>query len=233
MKKAIKKVFEKSGYLLQKAGEDTGYDEIFAEFGNYTMITRSLYVENLRVARMYAGEIEGNVVECGVWRGGMSAGLARILGDRRKYYLFDSFEGLPAAREIDGAAAKEWQEDKNSKTYYDNCKAEIGFAESAMRKTGASFELIKGWFSDTLPTFALPGRIALLRLDGDWYESTMDCLTHLYPKVARKGVIIIDDYFTWEGCSKAVHDYLSSIKSSSRIHTSAGGVCYIIKNDQS
>ncbi|HET6253720.1 MAG TPA: TylF/MycF/NovP-related O-methyltransferase [Puia sp.] len=231
MKRAIKKVIEKSGYVLHKAGEDTGLEAIYGEFGNFTMISRSLYAENLRVARMYANEIEGDVVECGVWRGGMSAGLARVLGDKRKYYLFDSFEGLPAAKDIDGADAKQWQGDTKSETYYDNCKAEIGFAETAMQKAGVSFELIKGWFSETLSKFTADNAIALLRLDGDWYESTMDCLTNLYPKVASKGVIIIDDYFTWEGCSKAVHDYLSSIKSSSRIHTSAGGVCYIIKND--
>jgi O-methyltransferase len=231
MKRAIKKVIEKSGYVLHKASEDSGLEGIFEEFGNFTMISRSLYAENLRVARMYAGEIGGNVVECGVWRGGMSAGLARVLGKNRKYYLFDSFEGLPAAKDIDGADAIQWQGDTKSVSYYDNCKAEIGFAEAAMQKTGVRFELIKGWFSDTLPKFTVPGPIALLRLDGDWYESTIDCLTHLYPKVAQKGVIIIDDYFTWEGCSKAVHDYLSSIKSSSRIHTSAGGVCYIIKTD--
>ena len=159
--------------------------------------------ENLRVARMYASEIGGDVVECGVWRGGMSAGLARVLGNNRKYYLFDSFEGLPAAKDIDGADAIQWQEDTKSVGYYDNCKAEIGFAEAAMQKTGVRFELIKGWFSDTLPKFTVPGPIALLRLDGDWYESTIDCLTHLYPKVAQKGVIIIDDYFTWEGCSQS------------------------------
>ena len=142
-------------------------------------------------------------------------------------------QGLPAAKEIDGAAAIRWQGDKGSATYYDNCKAEIGFAQTAMKKSGASFELVKGWFAKTLPKFVAPKPIALLRLDGDWYESTMVCLTDLYPKVATSGVIIIDDYFTWEGCSKAVHDYLSSIKSASRIHSSPGGVCYIIKNDQS
>lgn len=231
MKRAIRKVIEKSGYVLQKADPASGYDEIFEEFGTYTMISHDLYLENLRVAYMHAGEIKGDVVECGVWRGGMSAGLSRVLGDRRNYYLFDSFEGLPEAKAIDGTEAIKWQGDVNSSTYYDNCKAEIGFAETAMKKAGARFELIKGWFSDTLPGFTATGTIALLRLDGDWYESTMDCLTNLYPKVVKNGVVIIDDYFTWEGCSKAVHDYLSSIKSASRIFTSAGGVCYLIKND--
>ena len=108
-------------------------------------------------------------------------------------------KGCRAAKDIaDGADAIQWQGDKKSVSYYDNCKAEIGFAGAAMQKTGVRFELIKGWFSDTLPKFTAPGPIALLRLDGDWYESTMDCLTNLYPKVAQKGVIIIDDYFTWE-----------------------------------
>jgi O-methyltransferase len=231
MKRAIKKVIEKSGYVLQKVTEDTQYEELFDEFEEFTMISKKLYAENLRVARTYAGDIEGDVVECGVWRGGMSAGLARVLGNKRKYYLFDSFEGLPEAKDIDGADAKKWQGDVASATYYDNCKAEIGFAETAMKTTGADYELIKGWFSASLPSFKTDKKIALLRLDGDWYESTMDCLTHLYPAVERKGVIIIDDYYTWEGCSKAVHDYLSSIKSSSRIHSSPGGVCFIIKND--
>jgi hypothetical protein len=103
-------------------------------------------------------------------------------------------------------------------------------AETAMRQTNCKYKLIKGWFNKTLPQFNIPGNIALLRLDGDWYESTMDCLKNLYPKVADKGLLLIDDYFAWEGCSRAVHDYLSEIKSTSRIRT-YGDVCYIIKTE--
>jgi len=231
MRRIIRKVVEKLGYTIQKVNGDYIYDQIFKEFETFTMIPAKLYVENLRVAHMVSQHIKGDVVECGVWRGGMSAGLAKLLGNDRKYYLFDSFEGLPQAKEIDGADAIKWQSDTRSETYFDNCKAEIAFAEAAMNKADVQFSLVKGWFSETLPHFNSGKEIALLRLDGDWYESTWDCLKNLYPKVTKKGIIIIDDYYTWEGCSKAVHDYLSSIKSSSRIFTSPGGVCFIVKED--
>jgi len=231
MKKVIKKVIERSGYAIQKVSEDSEYDRIYNEFSDFTMIEPKTYAENLRIAQLYGSSVKGDVVECGVWRGGMSAGLARLLGSGRKYYLFDSFEGLPPAKEIDGVEAIKWQEDAGSATYFDNCKAEMEFAQKAMQATGAEFELVKGWFSDTLPGFKPRGEIAVLRFDGDWYESTMDCFQNLYPKLNKGGLILIDDYYTWDGCSKAVHDYLSSIKSSSRICSSAGGVCYIIKND--
>ena len=90
--------------------------------------------------------------------------------------------------------------------------------------------LVPGWFSETLPGFAPPEGIAVLRLDADWYESTKQCLDALYAQVVPGGVILIDDYYTWEGCTKAVHDYLSEAKLSDRIRQSRiGGVCYIVR----
>jgi hypothetical protein len=68
-----------------------------------------------------------------------------------------------------------------------------------------------GWFQDTLPHDAQAlGAIALLRLDADWYESTAVCLKYLYPKVAKHGVVIIDDYGHFEGCRRAVDEFLAS-----------------------
>jgi len=65
-----------------------------------------------------------------------------------------------------------------------------------------------GWFQNTVPTDAEKlGSIALLRLDGDWYDSTMICLEHLYPLLSPGGIIVIDDYFAWEGCKKATDEY--------------------------
>ena len=72
----------------------------------------------------------------------------------------------------------------------------------------------KGWFQDTLPTVVQSGRlhkISVLRLDGDWYESTKTCLTHLYPRVQPGGFVLIDDYGYFEGCRKAVDEYLSGL----------------------
>ena len=194
------------------------------------MLPETSYFDNLFLTDQNIRNIQGDIIECGVWRGGMIAGIAELLGKEKKYYLFDSFEGLPDAKEIDGEGAKNYQMDKNSPNYYNNCTAEIEFSENAMKQTGTDYIIKKGWFNETLKDFASPP-IALLRLDGDWYDSTMECMEYLYPHVVYDGLIIIDDYYTWDGCSRAVHDYLSRIKSASRISKSERGVCYIIKKD--
>jgi O-methyltransferase len=204
------------------------FARIYRKYAGHTMIFRDHYLDNLRLAER-AAALAGDVAECGVWRGGMIAGIAEVMGSGRKYYLFDSFEGLPEAGEIDGDAARRWQADKDSPAYFDNCKAEIGFATEAMNMAGVQFECIKGWFEDTIPTFDAAASISLLRLDGDWYESTKICLEHLFPKVVEGGLVLIDDYHTWSGCSRAVHDYLSETKSPSRISQSPNGVAYIEK----
>jgi hypothetical protein len=101
--------------------------------------------------------VRGCVVECGVWRGGMIAGLADVLGAEREYFLFDSFQGLPPATPMDGHSAKAWQDNTQGPTYYDNCSAPIEFAERAMRLSCArNYKIEKGWFSDTLPKFSPP-----------------------------------------------------------------------------
>ena len=192
------------------------------------MIPRHCYVENLMLAARVA-HIPGCVVECGVWRGGMIAGVASILGPSRRYYLCDSFEGLPPVKPIDGAAAARWQQDTTSPHYHDNCTAGEEYAIQAMALAGiGSPTLVKGWFDQSLPSLRLEQPIALLRLDGDWYDSTMACLQSLYDQVSPGGLIIIDDYYTWDGCSRAVHDFLSRRSSEDRIHN-YGTVCYIEK----
>src|SRR5262249_42322226 len=80
------------------------------------------------------------------------------------------------------------------------------------------------------PTFVSPN-IAVLRLDGDWYDSTMICLRKFWNHVLPGGIIIIDDYFAWDGCTRAVHDFLSSIRANERIrHTRRGQVGFIEKH---
>jgi O-methyltransferase len=193
------------------------------------MIPAHVFSSNLKLATRVAA-IPGCVVECGVWRGGMSAGIATVLGPSRTYYLCDSFEGLPAAKPIDGATAIAWQKNTKSPAFYDNCSAPEHFAEDAMKISEApSFHLVKGWFNQTLPSLQTDSPIALLRLDGDWYDSTMDCLTALYHKVPRGGLIILDDYYSWDGCCRALHDFLSSNSLPDRIR-SQDEVCYIIKS---
>lgn len=201
------------------------------KYRDFTMVSRKAYVDNLLLASRVR-DVPGCVIECGVWRGGMSAGLAELLGSDRHYCLFDSFEGLPPAKEIDGASALQWQQDKDSPEYWDNCSAEMAFGQKAMSMSPAKqVTFKKGWFSDTLPGFVPPAPIALLRLDGDWYDSTMQCLDALFPHVVPGGLIIVDDYYMWDGCSKAVHDFLSKHKRSERIRHTPLGVCYIVRDD--
>ena len=207
------------------------YTFIYKKYKDFTMIPANTYAGNLALAKAFKN-IKGSVVECGVWRGGMIAGMSEILGKDRNYYLFDSFEGLPKAQEIDGKAAKAWQSDTTGSFYHDNCKAEMFFAEQAMKLSKTpDYQLIKGWFHETLPQFISKKPIAVLRLDGDWYDSTLECLKHLFPLVAENGLVIIDDYFMWDGCTLAVHDYLSVNKLPYRIRTSPDGICYIIKQE--
>jgi O-methyltransferase len=148
--------------------------------------------------------------------------------------LFDSFEGLPIAQDKDGIAAKKWQEDKKSATYFDNCSADMSFSHEAMKLSGArQYKIIKGWFKDTLLSFKSSEPIAMLRIDGDWYDSTMQCLDNLYPRVNDGGIIIIDDYYTWDGCTRAIHDYLSRNELADRIRQTAEGICYLVKTKKS
>jgi len=159
----------------------------------------------------------------------MIGGIATILGSRQ-YFLFDSFEGLPPAKDIDGSDAIKWQNDTKSPLYFDNCAADITWAQDAMRISKADEVTIhKGWFSDTLKFIPPTTEIAILRLDGDWYDSTMDCLNQLFPLVRKNGVVIIDDYFTWSGCRKAVHDYLSKNNIDASIRQYNNSVAYIKK----
>ncbi len=204
------------------------YYFIYRKFIKYTMIPKNIYVHNLLLARQTLNT-PGAVVECGTWRGGMIGGIATMLGNRN-YFLLDSFEGLPPAKEIDGDAAIKWQNDKLSPLYFDNCTADISLAQEAMRISKAQNVTIhKGWFSDTLRLIPPTTEIAILRLDGDWYDSTMDCLNKLFPLVRKNGVVIIDDYYAWSGCRKAVHDYLSKNNIDTCIYQYNNSVAYIKK----
>lgn len=186
------------------------------------------YIHTLEIAAAAVGK-EGCVVECGVWRGGTAAGLLSVLGKSRKLYLFDSFEGLPPAQEIDGEGAIAYQKNTESPWYFDNCYAPASYAEKAMELAGAlDYEIMKGWFSETLPQFQAAQPIAVLHLDADWHGSILTCLDHLFDCVTPGGVIIVDDYYVWDGCSRALHDYLSKRSAVERIRE-WGGVCYLRK----
>lgn len=209
--------------------------QLFEKYRDQTMIMRHDFIANVETAMdgLNSQNLDGlSVVECGTWRGGMSAALVEIGGPNRDYFFFDSFEGLPPAKEIDGEGALAYQADTASEHYRDNCAATLEEFNATIAKTGNSsgrIRAIKGFFDQTLPHFT-PKPIALLRLDGDWYDSTIVCIAKFWDHVAPGGMILIDDYYMWDGCSRAVHDFLSSRKATERIRQGAVGLAYIVKN---
>lgn len=225
----VKKMLRAAGLDLRRHDRALDhYRRLYRKYELFTMVPEQSFVANLELCARFTA-IDGDYVECGVWRGGVSAGIAEILGRQRTFHLFDSFEGLPPAKEIDGPAAISWQNDTTSSQYFDNCKAERGFAEEAFRLAGHERVLFyEGWFDKTVPSFPrVP--IGILRLDGDWYDSIKVCLEQLFPLVTPGGVIILDDYYTWDGCARAVHEYLGKSGTTSRIHQMHDGVAFIVK----
>ncbi len=230
IKRLIQNTAQILGFKIERIGiTNKDFIDLQTKYSSYTMVPKEVFISNLELVSFFT-EIPGTIVECGVWRGGMIAAIYEVLGDR-ECLLFDSFEGLPEAKEIDGINAIAWQKNTEGEYYFDNCKAEIEFAEEAMKLAEVNnYRIIKGWFEDTVKGYDLNSNIAILRLDADWYESTSICLDSFFNRVSPGGLIIIDDYHTWDGCSKAVHDFLSKRKLNERIQTTSAGVAYIVKS---
>lgn len=167
--------------------------------------------------------IPGDIVECGVWRGGSMMAVAHMLlrlqDTSRNLYLFDTFEGMPPPTEndlsYDGTpAAKLLANSKKEDATSLWCKASLDEVRQAVNGVGydpQQIYYIKGQVEDTIPSNA-PDTIALLRLDTDWYESTRHELAHLFPRISEGGVIIIDDYGHWQGARRAVDEYIAAHK---------------------
>ena len=188
----------------------------------YTM-TSQLRLVALCDAVRYVVEsrIEGDIVECGVWRGGSMMAVARTLlqlrDTDRHLHLFDTFEGMtdPGEQDVsfDGQRAAELMR-ASRRTESDPvwCYAPLETVRTALYSVGydrGRIHFIRGRVEDTVPGQA-PERIALLRLDTDWYESTRHELVHLYPRLSPGGVLMIDDYGHWQGARKAVDEYIAA-----------------------
>lgn len=206
------------------------WHQLYDKYKDHTMVWEPWFWDNLDLCLRHH-KPGMSVVECGVWKGGMMGAIAEALADESaSYHLFDSFEGLPDPQPVDGQAALDWQKDTGSASYYNNCKADLEDAQRAMSLAGAiNVTYHKGWYDDTLKGFESDAPLSILRLDSDWYASTLQCLEALYPMVAPGGVIIVDDYYVWDGCAKAVHDYLSKNSLSERIEQTAHKVAFLVK----
>jgi O-methyltransferase len=197
--------------------------EIMAKVRPFTM-TDDAALSGLIHATRYItrNRIEGDIVECGVWRGGsmMAAAYTLLaLGDTtRSLHLFDTYEGMsaPTERDIDprGRQAQALlQADQSNKSTDIWAYASFADVRQNMHATGYPQERIhyvQGKVEDTLPQ-QMPTKIALLRLDTDWYESTAHELKHLYPNLSPNAVLILDDYGYWAGARQATDEYFSKL----------------------
>ncbi len=162
--------------------------------------------------------IQGDMIETGVWRGGACIFMRAILKAYavvdRKVYVADSFAGLPKPDEDKFPADKGDKHHVLSFLAVSQNEVENNFRKYDLLDCQVVF--LKGWFKDTLPNAPIE-QLAVLRLDGDMYSSTMDALTNLYPKLSKNGFCIIDDY-ALQGCRKAVDDYRSQHGIASKMH---------------
>jgi hypothetical protein len=154
-------------------------------------------------------KVEGDCVETGVWRGGaciLMRGVLAAHGIRdRKVFVADSFMGLPRPDPVKYPADKDDRHFTQEFLAVSQEEVENNFRKYGLLDDQVVF--LKGWFAETLPKAPIE-KLAVLRLDGDMYGSTMDALTNLYPKLSKGGFCIIDDY-ALEGCRKAVDDFRS------------------------
>lgn len=152
--------------------------------------------------------VPGDLIETGVWRGGATMFMRAVLkahgATDRRVWVADSFAGLPKPN------AEKYPEDAGD-THYT-----IPVLAISLETVRANFErmglldeqvrFLKGWFSETLPSAPIE-RLSVMRLDGDLYESTMDALVNLYPKLSVGGYVMVDDYGAIPACKKAVDDF--------------------------
>ena len=149
-----------------------------------------------------ARNVTGDFVECGVCNGGSAAAFCALsVAPDGVHGLYDSFEGMPATKEVDGPVAT---------TYVGKCVGSENKVREAMGLVGYSEQSIvirKGWFEETFAA-PLPTSVALLHVDCDWYESVMLSLRTFYDLVPSGGVIVLDDFGHWEGCREAFYDFV-------------------------
>jgi O-methyltransferase len=224
IRRALRSVLERRGWELRRRADRADMEpeflELHARCADHTMTsTERMHALYGAVCHVVRAEIPGDVVECGVWRGG-SAMLAALtlkrLGDRERHiHLYDTFAGMPEPGELDvdmlgQCAAPAWQ-GQQRQGINEWCYASVADVRQNLNSTGFPSDrlhLVEGLVEETIPA-NVPERIAVLRLDTDWYESTWHELVHLYPLLSRGGVLIVDDYGHWAGARAAVDRYFA------------------------
>lgn len=164
----------------------------------------------------------GVLIEAGCALGGSAIVIASAKQINRKFYIYDVFGIIPAPTDKDDADVHDrYKEIKSGQSKGLGSDKYYGYEENLFGAVKSSFErfdlptqsnnviLVKGLFQDTID---INEPVLMAHIDGDWYESVMVCLTRITPKLVVGGVLIIDDYFAWSGCRKAVDDFFGDKK---------------------
>jgi hypothetical protein len=217
---------EMAAYHLKTGMGDAEPDffPLYERCRKYSMTSwERLYVLFSAVRYVVRANIPGAFLECGVWRGGSMMMVALTLLEMeqtdRELLLLDTFEGLPKPDEVldvdvwGNRGIDGWRPHKKTDKSSAWAYASVEEVRANMQSTGYPMKrvsFVKGMVEETLPINAPPA-IALLRLDTDWYSSTRHELEHLYPRLSRNGILILDDYGHFQGARKATDDYFKSI----------------------
>lgn len=217
------------GYLLTKKGRvptdissiDPDFIEMYARCREFTMTSiERAYALYKSIEYVVTKSIRGDIVECGVWRGGSAMLCALALkhfGDTtRTIHLYDTYKGMTKPTRDDfklsGTQAKTKWVHMERDGYNEWAYATLEEVKKNLATTGYAEEHLRyvvGNVKETIP-FTAPKHIALLRLDTDWYESTKHELTHLFPLLCNGGALIIDDYGEWAGAKRATDEFFSN-----------------------
>lgn len=199
--------------------EDVAFMDLYNSIKDYTMTSiERAYSLYKALDYLLDKKIQGDMVECGVWKGGSCMLMAYFFKSRgethRRIFLYDTFEGMIEPGSADGEfEKKEWDRLKIDEQKNSWCYSSLEEVKANMQKTGYPSEnivYVKGKVEDTIPA-TMPSKIALLRLDTDWYQSTHHEMEHLFPLLNDYGVLLIDDYGVWQGARKAVDEYLKNL----------------------
>lgn len=226
-RKALQKIANSFGYMIVPASEASSESimneeigDIFEKCKKFTMTPKErIYALHKAVEYIVRSKIPGDFVECGVWKGGSSMVIAYTLlkmnEASRKIYLYDTFKGMakPSKEDYlisrkDFFAETEWRKERKE-DHVEWAFSPISEVKNNILSTGYPEDklvFIEGKVEDTIPK-TIPSKIALLRLDTDWYESTKHELTYLFPMLTQRGVLLIDDYGHWAGSKRAADDY--------------------------
>lgn len=214
----------------------------YLKFKKKTLLSKERMLSNWKHLKyIKKNGVDGAIVECGVWKGGSAMMMIQALIDskdtERAIYLYDTYAGMSEPTLNDKKnnssvlAFDKWNQMQKGE-YNDWCYASLNEVKTNIKTLGyptQNIHFVVGKVEETIPN-TIPDKIAVLRLDTDWYESTKHELKYLYPRLEKGGVLILDDYGSWAGARKAVDEYFEEIGLNPNLITIDGTGRYHIKS---